>query len=59
MSTKTNTPTAYYPDNHPFSPHYSGAIAKEYCKPRYPNRAHAPAPGTNPVITTRNRSAVR
>ena len=54
MSTKT---ARTYPLNHPFSPRYLGAIAQEYCKPRYPNRAHAPALGTNPVITTRNRPA--
>lgn len=36
--------TTTYPDNHPFSPHYRGKIAHEYCNPRYPNRAQAPRP---------------
>lgn len=36
--------TTTYPDNHPFSPHYRGKIAHEYCNPRYPNRAQTPQP---------------
>jgi hypothetical protein len=35
-----------YPHNHPFSPHYRGRIAQEYCNPRYPNRVQPPAPET-------------
>lgn len=34
------------PHDHPFSPHYTGRIAAEYCSPRYPNRVQPPSPAT-------------
>jgi hypothetical protein len=32
-----------YAHNHPFSPHYKGAVAEELARPRYPNRAQQPS----------------
>lgn len=43
--------TRTYPHDHPFSPHYEGRVAKEFCAPRYPNRVQPPKPEVKRRLT--------